>query len=82
MCIRDRNIDGVYDDDPRRNPAAKKFDELTYQEILSRGLAALDSTATSLSMDNDIPVLLFALEDPMNIVRAVKGEKIGTMIRK
>ena len=77
-----KNIDGVYDDDPRKNPAAKKFDELTYQEILSRGLAALDSTATSLSMDNDIPVLLFALEDPMNIVRAVKGEKIGTMIRK
>ena len=77
-----KNIDGVYDDDPRKNPNAKKFDELTYQEILARNLHALDSTATSLSMDNDIPVLLFALEDPKNIVRAVCGEQIGTMIRK
>jgi len=77
-----KNIDGVYDDDPRTNPDAKKFDELTYQEILARNLHAHDSTATSLSMDNDIPVLLFALEDPKNIVRAVCGEQIGTMIRK
>ena len=77
-----KNIDGIYDSDPRKNPNAKKFDELTYKEILSRGLAALDSTATSLSMDNNIPVLLFALEDPMNIVRAICGEKIGTMIHQ
>ena len=75
-------VEGVYDSDPRKNPNAKKFDELTYKEILSRGLAALDSTATSLSMDNNIPVLLFALEDPMNIVRAICGEKIGTMIHQ
>ena len=77
-----KNIDGIYDREPRKNPNAKKFDELTYKEILSRGLAALDSTATSLSMDNNIPVLLFALEDPMNIVRAICGEKIGTMIHQ
>ena len=77
-----KNVDGIYDSDPRKNPNAKKFDELTYKEILSRGLAALDSTATSLSMDNNIPVLLFALEDPMNIVRAICGEKIGTMIHQ
>ena len=70
-----KNVDGVYDDDPKKNPDAKRFDHLTYKEILNRGLAALDSTATSLSMDNDIPVLLFALEDPHNIVKAVT-EKI------
>lgn len=75
-----KNVDGVYDDDPKKNPDAKRFDHLTYKEILSRGLAALDSTATSLSMDNQIPVLLFALEDPQNIVRAVRGEDIGTIV--
>ncbi len=75
-----KNVDGVYDDDPKKNPVAKRFDHLTYKEILSRGLAALDSTATSLSMDNQIPVLLFALEDPQNIVRAVRGEDIGTIV--
>lgn len=75
-----KNVDGVYDDDPKKNPDAKRFDHLTYKEILNRGLAALDSTATSLSMDNDIPVLLFALEDPHNIVKAVTGEDIGTIV--
>jgi uridylate kinase len=75
-----KNVDGVYDDDPKKNPDAKRFDHLTYKEILNRGLAALDSTATLLSMDNDIPVLLFALEDPHNIVKAVTGEDIGTIV--
>ena len=77
-----KNIDGIYDSDPRKNPDAKRFDEITYKEILSRGLAALDSTATSLSMDNKIPVLLFALEDPQNIVRVIRGEKIGTIVHQ
>lgn len=76
-----KNIDGVYSADPRKDPTAVKYDELSYRHILSNGLAALDSTATSLSMDNHIPVLLFALEEPENIVRAVCGEKIGTVIR-
>ena len=75
-----KNIDGVYTADPKKDPNATKFDTITYGEMLMRGLAVMDSTATSLSMDNDIPVILFALEDPENIVRVVMGEKIGTVI--
>ena len=59
-----------------------KFEAITYDEVLSRHLQVMDSTATSLSMDNKIPVLLFALKDPENIYRAVMGEKIGTVIRE
>ena len=76
-----KNIDGVYSADPRKDPAAVKFDTITYSEVLARRLQVMDSTATSLSMDNKIPVLLFALADPENIYRAVMGEKIGTVIR-
>jgi uridylate kinase len=76
-----KNIDGVYSADPRKDPTAKKFDSITYDEVLSRHLAVMDSTATSLSMDNHIPVILFALEDPENIYRAVIGEKIGTVVK-
>lgn len=77
-----KNVDGVYDDDPRKNPAAKKYDFLSPNAFLTQNLAAMDSTAASLSMDNDIPVLLFALKDPENIYRAVLGEKIGTIVRE
>lgn len=76
-----KNIDGVYSADPRKDPSAVKFDTITYSEVLARRLQVMDSTATSLSMDNKIPVLLFALADPENIYRAVMGEKIGTVIR-
>ena len=76
-----KNIDGVYSADPRKDPTAVKFDTITYSEVLARRLQVMDSTATSLSMDNKIPVLLFALADPENIYRAVMGEKIGTVIR-
>jgi len=75
-----KNIDGVYTADPKLDPTATKIDAISYSEMLSQGLAVMDSTATSLSMDNDIPVILFALEDPENIVRVVLGEKIGTIV--
>ena len=75
-----KNIDGVYSDDPAKNPAAEKFDEITYEEVLARHLMVMDSTATSLSMDNHIPIILFALKDPENIYRVVMGEKIGTVV--
>jgi uridylate kinase len=81
IILMAKNVDGIYDADPKKNPNAKKFSELTYREILSMGLSAMDSTATTLSMDNEIPVLLFALEEPYNIVRAVLGEDIGTVVR-
>lgn len=77
-----KNIDGVYDSDPAVNPDAKKYDRLTYMDVLNQGLGVMDTTATSLSMDNHIPILVFALEDPENIYRAVMGEEIGTIVKE
>ena len=76
-----KNIDGVYDSDPHVNPNAKKFDIITYDDVLARHLEVMDYTATSLSMDNKIPVILFALKDPENILRVISGEKIGTIVK-
>lgn len=76
-----KNVDGVYSADPQTHADAVKYDSITYDDVLAQHLAVMDSTATSLSMDNDIPVLLFALKDPENIVRAVMGEKIGTIVK-
>jgi len=75
-----KNIDGVYTADPRQDPSAIKIDAISYADMLAQRLTVMDSTATSLSMDNDIPVILFALEDPANIVRVIMGEKIGTRV--
>ncbi len=75
-----KNVDGVYSADPVKDPTAVKYDAITYDDVLAQHLAVMDSTATSLSMDNHIPVLLFALKDPQNIVRAVCGEKVGTIV--
>ena len=77
-----KNIDGVYDSDPAKNADAVKFDSITYDDVLAQHLAVMDSTATSLSMDNHIPVLVFALKDPYNIIRVLQGEKIGTIVRE
>ena len=76
-----KNIDGVYSADPKKVPDAVKYDSITYSDVLAQRLQVMDSTATSLSMDNKIPVLLFALKDPENILRAVMGEKIGTIVQ-
>ena len=76
-----KNIDGVYSADPRRDPAAVKFDEISYDEVLSRHLAVMDSTATSLAMDNSIPLIVFALAEPENIGRVLAGEKLGTTVK-
>lgn len=75
-----KNVDAVYDSDPAQNPDAKKFSELTFKEVLNLGLKVMDSTATSLCMDNDIPILVFGVADPENIVRVLCGEKIGTVV--
>ena len=77
-----KNIDGVYSADPAKNPDAVKYDVITYDEVLAQRLAVMDSTASSLAMDNHIPVLLFALKDPENIIRALRGEKIGTIVKE
>ncbi len=76
-----KNVDGVYSADPQKVADAVKYDSITYDDVLAQHLAVMDTTATSLSMDNHIPVLLFALKDPENIVRAVMGEKIGTIVK-
>ena len=75
-----KNIDGVYSADPRQDPSAVRFDAISYEEVLSRRLAVMDSTATSLAMDNAIPVIVFALAEPENIARVLSGEKIGTTV--
>ena len=77
-----KNIDGVYSADPNKDPNAVKYDSISYDDVLAQHLQVMDSTATSLSMDNKIPVLLFALKDPQNILRAVMGEKIGTIVKE
>ena len=77
-----KNIDGVYNADPAKDPNAKKFDAITYDDVLAQHLAVMDSTASSMAMDNHIPVLVFALKDPYNIIRALRGEKIGTIVKE
>ena len=73
-------VDGIYDSDPHKNPNAKKFDHLTYMDVLNKDLKVMDSTAATLCKDNGISLLVFNLEDPENIVRAVRGENIGTLV--
>ena len=73
-------VDGVYDSDPKTNPNAKKYDVVSFHEVLNKDLAVMDSTAASLCKDNKLPVLVFSLEDPENIYRAVCGENIGTVV--
>ena len=75
-----KNIDGVYSDDPRKNPDAVKYDEISYADVLEQRLAVMDSTATSLAMDNHLPVFVFALSEPENILRAVTGHAVGTLV--
>lgn len=76
-----KTADAVYSDDPKTNPDAIKYDEITYMDILNKDLKVMDSTATSLCKDNNIPLVVFAIAEPENIIRIVKGEAIGTIIR-
>ena len=75
-----KNVDGVYNADPAKDPTAVKYDSISYDEVLAQHLMVMDTTATSLSMDNHIPVLVFALKDPQNIIRALCGENVGTIV--
>lgn len=77
-----KKVDGVYDKDPHVYEDAKKYDTLSYIDVLDQGLQVMDSTATSLCMDNNIPILVFGLDDPANISRAISGDKIGTLVCK
>ncbi|MDD2510033.1 MAG: UMP kinase [Syntrophomonas sp.] len=80
VILMAKKVDGVYDADPVKNPAAHKFDRLNYIDVLSRGLGVMDSTAASLCMDNGIPIIVFDLTQEGNILKAVMGEDIGTYV--
>ena len=75
-----KKVDAVYDSDPNINPNAKKYDVLSFSDILSKNLGVMDSTVASMCRDNKLPIHVFGLDDPMNIIKAVKGEKIGTVV--
>ena len=75
-----KNVDGVYDKDPSKYPDAKKFDTLTYSEMLKLGLKAIDQSAATIGEDNNIKTVLFPLSDPENIILAANGENIGTLL--
>ena len=75
-----KTIDAVYSADPKIDKNAVRYDKITYLDILNKDLKVMDSTATSLCMDNKIPLLVFGINEPENIVKAVKGEKIGTLV--
>ena len=80
VILMAKKVDGVYDSDPLKNPDAKKYDYLQYIDVLNQGLGVMDSTAASLCMDNKIPIIVFNLMEDGNILRAVKGENIGTYV--
>ncbi len=80
IIFKATNVDGVYDSDPKTNPNAKKYDTLKFIDVLKDGLHVMDSTAASLCMDNNIPLLVFNLNDPKNIVRAMQGDHNGTIV--
>ena len=80
VILKATKVDGIYDSDPKKNPAAVRFDTLTYSEAISRRLEVMDSTAFSLCMDNAMPIIVFDMSDPENIIRAVRGEKVGTLV--
>ena len=75
-------VDGVYDSDPNKNPDAKRYEVLTFSEVLNKKLAVMDMTAASMCRDNKTPILVFSISDPDNILRAVNGEKIGTFVKE
>ncbi len=80
VILMAKKVDGVYDSDPKLNPDAQKFDRLTYIDVLNKGLKVMDSTATSLCMDNDIPLIVFDMQTNGNMKKAVMGETIGTYV--
>lgn len=81
IIFKATNTDGVYDSDPKTNPNAKKYTEVSFGEILSKDLKVMDSTASSMCRDNNIPVMVFSLKDPENIIRAISGENVGTLAK-
>ncbi|QCR31827.1 UMP kinase [Lysinibacillus sp. SGAir0095] len=82
ILMAKNNVDGVYSADPKTDPTAVKYDTLTYLDVIQQGLQVMDSTASTLCMDNDIPLIVFSIMNKGNIKRAVLGDKIGTVVRR
>ncbi len=82
ILLAKKGIDGVYSDDPNTNKNATRYDDLKYIDVLNKGLKVMDSTATSLCMDNNIPIIVFGIEQPENITKIINGHKIGTIIKE
>ncbi|MCI9273890.1 MAG: UMP kinase [Clostridiales bacterium] len=82
IILKATMVDGVYDSDPKKNPDAVKFDSLSFLDVLNQGLQVMDSTAASLCKDNNIPILVFSIDNPQNIVDAVCGCPIGTLVKE
>ena len=82
ILLAKKGVDGVYDSDPKMNSEAKKFEQLKYIDVLNMGLKVMDSTATSLCMDNQIPLIVFGIDEPDNIINVVLGKKIGTQVKE
>ena len=82
VILKATNVDGVFDKDPNKYPDAVKYDVVTHSEVLEKDLKVMDSTAASLCRDNNIPILVFNLSDPENIIRAVLGENVGTLVKE
>ena len=80
VILKATDVDGIYDSDPAENGDAVRFTQLEYLDVLNRGLGVMDSTATTLCMDNSIPIIVFSIKDPDNILRVVMGEPVGTMV--
>ena len=74
------NVDGIYDADPKKNPGARRFDTITYREVLNRDLKVMDATATALCHDNHMPIMVFDIKQPGVFMRAVQGESVGTTV--
>lgn len=81
IVLKATMVDGVYDSDPKKNPDAVKYDTLTFMDVLQKGLQVMDSTAASLCKDNKISLLVFSIDDPENITRAICGENVGTLVQ-
>ena len=81
VILLGKSIDAVYSADPKIDPTAEKYEEISYMEVLEKDLKVMDSTATAMCRDNDMPLLVFGIADPENIVRAVRGERIGTIVK-
>ena len=80
VMLKGTRVDGIYTADPEKDPTATKFDEITYDEVIRRGLKVMDLTATVMCKENDMPIYVFNMDVPGNLMKVMKGEKIGTLV--